>query len=485
MLKFKFLVPVIFILPFFLSSCKQEVPTPTKPNILFIFADDHCFNSVNSLGDKQLITPNLDKLVNQGTNFTNTFNMGGWNGAVCIASRTMLNTGKFIWDAFRADSLMRKNNYQTPFWSELLEEAGYDTYMSGKWHVAKSPESIFQNVIHPRPGMPNQTESGYNRPQNQHDTIWKPWDTSREGFWKGGKHWSEVLADDAISFLDSASTKDSPFFMYIAFNAPHDPRQSPESFVNKYPVENIKVPENFLAEYPYNEAMGSGRTLRDERLAPFPRTHYAVQVNRQEYFAIITHMDEQIGKILDALEASGQKEDTYVIFSADHGLSVGQHGLLGKQNMYDHSIRVPMMILGPDIPGNKAVTTDVYVQDIMPTVLEMAGVQKPEFVDFQSLLPLAHGKQADQYSAIYGAYTMKQRMIRSNGFKLIAYPHAKKLRLFDLEKDPLEMNDLSDVAEYKEKKQQLWQELLALQKNMNDPLDLESYFILKEEQSHD
>jgi arylsulfatase A-like enzyme len=478
MIKLKILFPVLALSILFLFACEQKKSKQelTKPNIVFIFADDQSFNTINALGGQELITPNLDKLVNSGISFTNSFNMGGWNGAVCIASRTMMFTGKYIWNAHRADSLMRKKNYDTPMWSELIEDAGYDTYMSGKWHIAKPATEVFNTAVHIRPGMPNQTPEGYNRPLHKNDTLWRPWDKSKNGFWKDGKHWSEVLADDAITFVDSAAAKGNPFFMYLAFNAPHDPRQSPEKFVQMYPLESVAVPENFLTEYPFKEEMGAGKNLRDEQLAPFPRTELSVKTHRQEYYAIITHMDEQVGRILKALEASGKMDNTYIIFSADHGLSVGQHGLLGKQNMYDHSMRVPLFIVGPHIPKNKKTDVDVYVQDIMPTVLEMAGIEKHDFVDFNSLMDLTNGNKKSNYPSIYGCYTKTQRMIRKDGFKLIAYPNAKKLRLFDLRNDPLEMNDLSDDAHFLSIKDKLYAELLVLQKQMNDPIDLEEYF---------
>ena len=126
--------------------------------------------------------------------------------------------------------------------------------------------------------------------------------------------------------------------MYIAFNAPHDPRQAPKKYVDMYPTDKIKIPKSFLKEHPLKEEIGSGKGLRDEKLAPFPRTKHAVQVNRREYYAIITHMDFQIGRILDHLDKTGQADNTYIFFTADHGLSVGHHGLLGKQNLYDHSV---------------------------------------------------------------------------------------------------------------------------------------------------
>ena len=107
--------------------------------------------------------------------------------------------------------------------------------------------------------------------------------------------------------------------MYVAFNAPHDPRQSPKEYVDRYPLDSISVPKSFMPKYPYAETMGAGETLRDERLAPFPRTEYAVKVNRQEYYAITSHLDDQLKDILDALEKKGLKENTYIFFTSDHG----------------------------------------------------------------------------------------------------------------------------------------------------------------------
>jgi arylsulfatase A-like enzyme len=184
-------------------------------------------------------------------------------------------------------------------------------------------------------------------------------------------------------------------------------------------------------------------------------------------------LDQQIGKILDALEASGKSDDTYIFFTGDHGLSVGRHGLLGKQSLFDHSIRVPLMMAGPGIPIGNVVNTDVYLQDIMPTTLQLAGIDKPSDVFFNSFLHLAQGKQTEgNYPAIYGAYMNLQRMIRKDGFKLIVYPKIDKILLFDLENDPKEMSDLSEDPAHAEKIQDLYKDLTALQKEMQDPLVL-------------
>lgn len=458
-----------------LIGCREK--ETARPNILFIFADDLSYEAVHFAGNTEVITPNLDKLAEQGVTFTHTYNMGGWNGAVCVASRAMLNTGRYLWRAKSSQANYENMKNKRQFWSLQLKAAGYETYMTGKWHVSISADSLFQHVRDIRPGMPGSVPEAYNRPLSPNDTTWLPWHTKYGGYWQGGKHWSEVVGDNAIDFLNQAKTSNHPFFMYLAFNAPHDPRQSPKKYVNMYPVDEIAIPDNFRELYPYKDSIGCGESLRDERLAPFPRTKYSIQTHRQEYYAIITHLDDQIGRILAHLKETGQDKNTYILFSADHGLSVGHHGLVGKQNMYDHSMRVPMIVAGPDIPKNEKRDMQVYLQDIMATTFDLAGIEKPEYVEFNSLMPLiSEEKTKSYYPEIYGAYINFQRMIRTDRYKLIVYPRVPKILLFDLENDPLETVDLADQAEFIEIKMQLISRLKNQQKIMEDPLDLHVYF---------
>ncbi|WP_430931156.1 sulfatase-like hydrolase/transferase [Saccharicrinis sp. 156] len=465
-----------------------------KPNVLFIFADDQTFESIGSLNNNEIKTPNLDRLKDMGATFTHTFNQGSWCPAVCVASRCMLNTGKFVWRAAqysknaqpRGDKNLPENmpkytvGMKTPkgYWPEFMKAEGYDTYFAGKWHVERKANEIFDVTGTVRGGMPNQTRERYDRKfiEGESDT-WSPYDKSKNGFWKGGKHWSEVLGDEALGFLETAKNDNDPFFMYVAFNAPHDPRQSPKKYVDMYPVENISIPENFLPEYPYCEEAGSGHKLRDEKLAPYPRTEYSIQVNRQEYYAIITHMDDQIGRILNALEASGKAKNTYVIFTADHGLALGDHGFVGKQNMYDRSIRVPMFVAGPGIEGGKVIDEKVYLQDAMATSLDIAGSKAIDEVDFKSLLPLSQGKTKKGYDAIYGAYVGNQRMIRTDRYKMIIYPLANMVRLYDIKNDPDEINDLAGNMKYKKVMDKLFKQFKELQKEVEDPLDVTEYYV--------
>jgi choline-sulfatase len=384
----------------------------------------------------------------------------------------MLLTGRFLWNAHALDPRLDEESASRRMWPQLLEDAGYETYMSGKWHVNVDPSSVFNHSAHIRPGMPSQTPEGYDRPKEGEADPWSPSDPGFGGYWEGGKHWSEVLADDGEAFIRRAAKGERPFFMYLAFNAPHDPRQSPQEYIDNYPLDEVEVPENFLPEYPYGEDMGSGRGLRDERLAPFPRTEYAVKVNRQEYHAIITHMDAQIGRILGALEASGQAENTVILFTADHGLGVGQHGLMGKQNMFDHSVRVPLVVAGPGIPKGRTIEAPVYLQDVMPTSLELAGAPVPEFVQFRSLLPMIQGGEGESHAAIYGGYRHLQRMVTQGDFKLIVYPSIGKRLLFNLREDPFETRDLAEDPEQAGRIEELTNVLEDLQKVTGDTLRL-------------
>lgn len=469
------MIRIFALLPFVALSLVSlaQADETKKPNILFLFSDDQSYETTGYVGMTQAQTPNLDQLAKRSMSFTHAYNQGSWSGAVCVASRTMLNTGRFVWHANDVYKTAEKERAAGRFWSEYMKKAGYRTYMTGKWHVPANAAKAFDVTGHVRGGMPQQTPEGYDRPQSASDTQWQPWDKKFGGFWEGGEHWSEVVGDEAVGFLEEAAKEEPPFFMYIAFNAPHDPRQSPKEFVEMYPAHEVDVPEDFLPEYPEHKAIGCPPTLRDEHLAPFPRTKYAVQVNRQEYFAIITHMDQQIGRILEALNKSGKADETYVFFTADHGLACGHHGLMGKQNSYDHSIRVPLLIAGPGIePGQNDAA--VYLQDVMPTTLELAKVSKPEHVEFTSLLPLVHGEKTESYDAIYNCYLNLQRSITADGFKLMVYPKANRVKLFDLTSDPMEMKDLSADPAYAEKKEQLFATLQQWQTKVGDTLELDA-----------
>ncbi|MEQ1903193.1 MAG: sulfatase-like hydrolase/transferase [Pirellulaceae bacterium] len=472
-------------------------PPPKKPNVIFIITDDQAVDTIAAWqtwgnDESQVKTPNLDRLARSGTSFRNCYNMGSWSGAVCICSRSMLMSGQTVWKT----QDLEKEKYKAQIAAhELLPQriraAGYRTWMSGKWHLSAPVREVFDEVRNLREGMPKTVASAYQRPLEELESAdesspadeWKPWDIANGGYWQGGKHWSEVAADDAEEFLKKADESSQPFFLYLAFNAPHDPRQSPQEYVERYPLDSVVIPKNFLPVNPHHQAMGLGsmdtKALRDEALAPFPRTEYAVRIHRQEYYALVSHLDTQIGRILQALDASGQADRTLVVFTSDHGLAVGRHGLMGKQNLYEHSLRVPMIIMGPGVPHGKSIETRVYMQDAMATVLDWAEADQSN-IDFRTLKPLlehdqSQGEQSSERT-IYAAYQSHQRAVIAENHKLILYPDSHTKLLFDLTADPLEIHNLAEGTATINLQQRLFQQLREQQILHVDTLDLRPMF---------
>jgi choline-sulfatase len=187
-------------------------------------------------------------------------------------------------------------------------------------------------------------------------------------------------------------------------------------------------------------------------------------------------MDAQIGRILDALRQTGQMDNTYIFFTADHGLAVGHHGLMGKQNLFDHSVRVPLMVVGPGVEAGRRISAPVYLQDIMPSTLQLAGIPRPDSCQFRSLMPLVDGREAQTHDAIYGAYLDLQRMVTVGPYKLILYPRADKILLYNLENDPHEMHDLAGDPQNQPVIKRLFARLLKLQEATGDRLDLKAAF---------
>ena len=446
-----------------------------KPNILFLFADDHAYDSVGLMSEGYVQTPTIDKLASEGVYFERAYNMGAWGGAVCVASRTMLNTGRSVWQAkqlFNSKQLSSK-----PTWSQRMKKAGYFTFFAGKWHVKHlDPKKLFDDLGTVRPGMPRTRDDKW-RPIEGREDTWSPTDTALDGYWEGGQHWSEVTADETIAYLKQRGEAEDgkPFFAYVAFNAPHDPRQSPQEYLDLYPVESVPLPKSFMPSYPYTKEIGVWG-IRGEKLAPRPRTEFAVKTHRREYYALISHLDAQLARILAELDKQGMRENTVIIYSADHGLSLGNHSFFAKQSMYDHSLAAPLIISGPNMPKGVRSKQRVYIQDVMPTTLELGGLLKADYADveFESLLPLDKNGSQGHTRPIYGGYQGRSRCIIKGDWKLMYYPAVKIFRLYNLKEDP---NELSDVVTNPENKP-IIKKLLGIlkdeQQRLGDTLLIES-----------
>jgi len=283
---------------------------------------------------------------------------------------------------------------------------------------------------------------------------------------RGGEPGREIV-DDAISFLKS-NRDPRPWFMYLAFGNPHDPRVAAPAYRDRYQAETLTLPRNFLPVHPFD----NGELLvRDEQLLPWPRTPEDVRHTLHDYDATITGLDHHIGRLLQALQARGQLDRTIVIFAADQGIAVGSHGLLGKQNLYDHSMKVPLILAGPGIERGRRDAL-VYLHDILPTVAELVGTKPPSAIDGLSFRPVLEGKSDRARPELLLAYRDKQRAIRDARWKLIRYPEVNVMQLFDLQTDPDERVNLAGNPEQSERVADLEARLSRLQRSLGDDLPL-------------
>ncbi|MDQ3621523.1 MAG: sulfatase-like hydrolase/transferase [Verrucomicrobiota bacterium] len=412
---------LLIVCAFFCSSASAA----DKPNILFLFADDQRADTIGAWGNPHIRTPNLDRLAGQGFSFRNNYCFGSNSGAVCVPSRAMLMTGRTWLD-------VKPDLEGATLLPELLRERGYATFMTGKWHNGQpsllrafpNAASVFLG------GMADHTKIKVADAQNGKLNNQRV----------AEKFSSEQFADAAIDFLNGHKG-DSPFFCYVAFTAPHDPRNPPTKFRDMYYQKGPPLPANFLAQHPFDTGMAKG--VRDENLAAYPRLREALGDQLCEYYGLITHLDEQVGRILGALEKSGRASETIIIYSADHGLALGSHGLLGKQSLYEHSMKCPLIISGPGVPAGKATRAFTYLFDLFPTISALAGGRGPEGLAGHDLRPLWTGEKERVRDSVFLAFSQIMRSARDERWKLIVYPQINHRQLFDLEADPDEKSDLA------------------------------------------
>ena len=423
-----------------------------RPNILFLYSDDQRADTIAAWGNEHIDTPNLDRIAERGFSFKRNYCMGSIHGAVCVPSRAMVMTGqsffKIPMDLEGVETLPQR-----------LRGLGDTTFISGKWHN-KAPgilKSFEQGKAVMMGGMSNHLEV----------PLADIGDGELVNRRTGEALSSEIFADAAIDFLENHDT-DSPFFCYVPFTAPHDPRQPPEALREKYYARDLPLPENYMPQHPFD----NGRLVtRDENLGPWPRTEEIVRDQLAEYYGLIEHLDTHIGRILDALAASPHADSTYIVFAADHGLAVGSHGLLGKQNIYEHSMRAPMIIAGPGIPHGETQAL-TYLLDIVPTISDLTGTPRLAPLDGESLQRLWTGEADRLRHAILLAYEDSQRALVTERFKLIQYPKINHTQLFDLQNDPHELNNIATHFDYTGWTMQLTGELAGAQLKYGDTAPL-------------
>jgi len=434
----------------FLAFPKAHILGQAKPhnipknssskNILILYSDDQSYRTIQALGNTEINTPNLDKLVKSGLTFQQAHVMGGHQGAVCIPSRVMLMTGRYVNRLPGDGNIIPDSLVSLP---EVLRQKGYTTFHTGKWHSDKNSYArMFSKADHIFfGGMHFPKEGGQEHPRVNHfDPTGK---YPIEKSFLSETYSSYLYAQTAIDFLSSSEAKEKPFFCYVAFTSPHDPRTPTAKFAKAYDPSKISLPPNFLPEHPFNNG---DLNVRDENLLPHPRTEKAIKEDIAAYYGMISELDEQIGRIMSTLEKEGLLKNTLIVFAGDNGLAMGQHGLLGKQNLYEHSIRVPMIFSGPGIPKNVRNNSFVYLSDITPTIYDYLKIKAPKTVEAKSLSSIIRNPTKAVRDQIYNVYGHWSRSLKTkDGYKLILYnvDGVLKSQLFNLKTDPWEKHNLA------------------------------------------
>lgn len=428
-----------------------------KKNVIFILTDDQRYNTIHALGNPEIHTPNLDWLAENGTVFEQAHIPGGTNGAICMPSRAMLNSGRSLFHLEAEGGNIPESDITL---AEVFRRDGYDCYGTGKWHNGcpaftrgfTGGENVFFGGMWDHWNVP---VSHYD-PTGEYDNVIN---FVADFFHTGetiqvhcdefhpGVHSTELLTNTALDYLENRP-QDRPFYLYLAYLAPHDPRTMPQRFKELYDPEKLTLPENFMERHPFEVGV---EDIRDEILLPTPRTEEAVRRELADYCAMISHLDYEIGRLLQSLREKNLLEDTVLVFTGDNGLAVGCHGMLGKQNLYDHSVRVPLVFAGAGIPKNKKVENYVYLMDIYPTLCELTGHEVPDTVEGKSFAAMFGDGSVKTRETLYLAYRDLMRGVKDSRYKLIEYRGpVRRTQLFDLKEDPAELRDLSACPEQQE-----------------------------------
>ncbi|CDF79841.1 arylsulfatase [Formosa agariphila KMM 3901] len=404
-------------------------------NILFIESDDQSNQAVGAYGNLDMVTPNIDTLAKEGTSFISAYNMGCWSPAVCVPSRTMLMYGQYLWESQK----INKNNAPLSF-PEQLREFGYHTYMTGKWHaMGKQAETIFDETGSIQPGQLDT----YNTPAG---------------------HITDITADEAVHFIKNYKNE-KPFFVYVAFNAPHVPRQTSQNYYDLYPTDDIVLPPSVIDNTSLN-------TNVKYQYTKDPLRTKTMKQRVQQNNAMVTHMDTRIGDIIQSLKDQKLYDNTIIVFTSDHGINFGENGVAGKVCLYEPSVTAPLIIKAPTVETNKKIASRVYLQDIVPTLFDLINLKPTESSDFKSLTPLLFSNKESTRESIYLAMFDDQRAIISNNNKLIIYPKTGDFELYNLKNDSWETNNLLAKNTSEPIIKDLLKKLKTWQKNTDDRTDL-------------
>jgi choline-sulfatase len=419
--------------------------TMTARNVLFIISDQHQQKATGCYGHPFVKTPNIDKLAAAGTRFTTAYT----NSAICVPSRAAIATGRYVHDTGCWDNAHPYIG-QAKSWHHMLRENGLSATSIGKLHFRNEtdPTGFIEQVapMHIVDGI-GDVRSCIKRPMSPPFQASKT--ASRIG--PGESPYTEYDREIATLTGDWLKAKadggdGKPWALFCSFVCPHPPHIAPPEFYEMYPTDSLPVPKLSEPDSPVHPWIHLQERNRNHNDFLTDETRRILMAS---YYGCISYLDQNIGRVLDALADSGLADDTIVVYTTDHGENLGTRRLWGKSNMYEEACALPMIVAGPDVPAGKVCRTPVTQVDIAPTILDATGlgyVAAAEGLPGRSMLELAQaGDDPDRvaFSEYYAAAADRAAfMIRKGRYKYIHYA-GYDAELFDLETDPEELNNIA------------------------------------------
>jgi len=445
----------------------------TKPmNLIFIMSDEHNKNMLGCYGHSVVKTPNLDKLAEDGVKFNNAY----CNSPVCVPSRASVATGKFVheienWD--NADPYIG----ETESWGHRLTEQGYKVVTIGKLHYRQDEDDT---------GFPDQRLSMhvYDGVGDTYSLVrdnLSPRNINRQKILEAGPgdtsytRYDIGITEETINFLrEEANDFEKPWAIFVSLVTPHFPLIAPQEFYDMYPLDTVEFPKQYgINERPMHPAIEAYRQTWDVQDEFDEKT---VRKAVAAYYALCTFMDSQVGKIIDAINENGLSENTRIIYTSDHGDTLGDHGVWFKSTMYEGSVGVPLIMSGPDLPKGNEIDENVSLIDCFPTIIESVGADKKQSdneLPGKSLFSFIIDENPEQriifseYHAM--GFSRAVYMIKKDNYKYVHYVDEVP-QLFDLKNDPDELYDLAEDANYigilNECKEELY--------NIVDPIEIDN-----------
>ncbi|YCM43967.1 sulfatase-like hydrolase/transferase [Verrucomicrobiaceae bacterium 227] len=454
-----------------------------RPNILFIIADDQSPFDLKVYDPKSpLDSPNISKLAAEGMVLDGAYHMGSFSGAVCTPSRHMVMTGRTVWHLPNAKGLVGDTfcpeGIESNTMAAVFNRAGYDTMRTCKRGNSYAGANAQFTVVRDATKRGGTEESG------------------------SGWHGRQVL--DYLSEREASKDED-PFLIYFGFSHPHDTRDGTPELLEKYGAVNHKnknalppanekqpaLPVNYLPGHPFPHGHPN---LRDEVAVSGvweKRDERTIRNELGREMACSENIDIQIGKVLKKLEEMGELDNTYIVYTADHGMAIGRHGLQGKQNLYEHTWRVPFIVKGPGIKSGSRAQGNAYLLDTLATLCDFAGIEAPSTNEGTSIRPVLEGKRETVREVLYGTYSggtkPGMRSVKLGDWKLIKYDvldgTVRQTQLFNLKENPNEflkehgktdakLVNLAGDENYAQKLAEMEALLLSEMRKHNDPYRL-------------